>query len=77
LWRLTYRYGGKQKLLSGGEHPVIKLAEARKWRDEARAHLFAGRDPSQVRKTEIKARAAESANAFEIVARPAGFLCQA
>jgi integrase len=69
LWRLTYRYGGKQKLLSGGEYPVIKLAEARKWRDEARAHLFAGRDPSQVRKTEIKARAAESANAFEIVAR--------
>jgi hypothetical protein len=69
LWRHTYRYGGKQKLLSGGEHPVIKLAEARKWRDEARAHLFAGRDPSQVRKTEIKARAAESANAFEIVAR--------
>jgi hypothetical protein len=22
LWRLTYRYGGKQKLFSGGEHPV-------------------------------------------------------
>ncbi len=69
FWRLTYRYGGKQKLLSGGEYPVIKLAEARKWRDEARAHLFAGRDPSEVRQAEVKARAAESANAFEIVAR--------
>lgn len=29
LWRLAYRYGGKQKLLSLGPYPLISLSEAR------------------------------------------------
>ncbi len=32
-WRLAYRFAGKQKLLSGGPYPVVKLSDARKWRD--------------------------------------------
>lgn len=68
-WRLAYRFAGKQKLLSGGPYPVVKLSEARKWRDEAKAHLIAGCDPSEVRKAAKKALTAASESAFEKVAR--------
>ena len=68
-WRLAYRFAGKQKLLSGGPYPIVKLTDARKWRDEAKAQLLAGRDPSAVRKAEKRAIAAASESAFEKVAR--------
>jgi Arm DNA-binding domain len=29
LWRLAYRFGGKQKLLALGVHPTISFARAR------------------------------------------------
>ena len=67
--RLTYRFAGKQKLLSGGPYPIVKLADARRWRDEAKGHLLEGRDPSTIRKAEKKALAAEGQDLFEIVAR--------
>ncbi|HDR8925971.1 hypothetical protein WS58_15865 [Burkholderia pseudomultivorans] len=51
-WRLKYRFGGKEKSLSLGAHPEVTLAAARKLRDEARAFLVAGVDPSEVRKQE-------------------------
>ena len=69
FWRLTYCFGGKQKLLSGGQYPIVKLADARKWRDEAKVHVLEGRDPSAVRKAEKRALAAKGQDAFEIVAR--------
>lgn len=69
FWRLSYRFCGKQKLLSGGQYPIVKLAEARAWRDEAKSHLLEGRDPSAVRKAEKRALAAKGEHAFEIVAR--------
>lgn len=68
-WRLAYRFAGKQKLLSGGPYPVVKLSDARKWRDEAKGQLLAGRDPSAVRKADKKALTAASESAFEKVAR--------
>jgi hypothetical protein len=37
LWRLFYRFDGKQKTLALGKYPEVSLAEARKRRDEARA----------------------------------------
>ncbi|MDR5855979.1 Arm DNA-binding domain-containing protein [Caballeronia sp. LZ062] len=51
-WRLKCRFGGKEKRLSSGAHPEVTLAAARKLRDEARAFLVAGVDPSEVRKQE-------------------------
>ncbi len=69
LWRLAYRFHGKQKLLSGGPYPFVKLADARKWRDEAKLHLLAGRDPSAVRKASKRRAKEDSSNTFEIVAR--------
>ncbi|WP_217578610.1 integrase arm-type DNA-binding domain-containing protein [Mesorhizobium sp. GbtcB19] len=50
LWRLAYRFDGKQKLLSLGSYPVISLADARQARDEAKRLLMAGADPAQQRK---------------------------
>ena len=69
LWRLSYRFAGKQKTLSGARYPHVKLAAARKWRDESKTLLAAGVDPSLARKEgKRQARAAEE-NSFESVAR--------
>lgn len=45
-WRMKYRHGGREKLLSFGVFPEVGLAEARQRRAEARALLREGTDPS-------------------------------
>ncbi|MGO4914646.1 Arm DNA-binding domain-containing protein [Pseudogemmobacter sp. W21_MBD1_M6] len=45
LWRLKYRIGGAEKLLSIGAYPSVTLATARQVRDDARAQLASGGDP--------------------------------
>jgi hypothetical protein len=57
LWRLAYRFGGKQKLLSLGSYPDVSLARAREKRDEARRLVADGIDPSAKRKAEKMATA--------------------
>ena len=47
LWRLKYRFGGKEKRLAIGTYPEITLKDARAARDAARAQLAAGTDPSE------------------------------
>jgi hypothetical protein len=37
LWRMAYRFGGKQKVLALGAYPAITLADARAKRDAAKA----------------------------------------
>lgn len=69
LWRLKYRFGGKEKLLALGEYPQLSLAEARDHRDQARKLLAAGTDPGEHKKAMKLAKAAEAANSFEAVAR--------
>ena len=39
LWRLAYRFGGKQKTLAFGVYPTVTLKQARKKRDEAKRLL--------------------------------------
>jgi integrase len=56
LWRLAYRFGGKQKLLAFGIYPIVSLADARARRDAAKKHLEDGLDPSIQRKMEKQAR---------------------
>ncbi|CAH1655617.1 Integrase [Hyphomicrobiales bacterium] len=58
LWRLAYRFAGKQKKLALGPYPAIGLAEARAKREQAKALLVAGRDPS-IQKQAEKALALE------------------
>jgi len=65
LWRLKYRYEGREKRISFGSYPDTLGTLARQKRDEARKQLAAGIDPSAARKA-IKDSAA---NSFELVAR--------
>ena len=55
LWRLAYRFQGKQNTISLGSYPVVSLKVARKRRDAAKELLSSGIDPSAHRKAE-KAR---------------------
>ncbi len=68
-WRFAYRFGGKRKLLSVGVLQDVSLAAARKRRDEARALLADGVDPSAARKAAKRETAGRAANSFEGVAR--------
>lgn len=45
LWRMKYRFLGKEKLLSFGPYPLVTIAEARQKRDEAKKLLLDGIDP--------------------------------
>lgn len=69
LWRLKYRFEGKEKRLALGAYPDTGLAAAREKRDAARKLLAAGVDPGEHRKAEKAAGEASAANSFEVVAR--------
>ncbi|AUT67016.1 tyrosine-type recombinase/integrase [Paraburkholderia hospita] len=69
LWRLKYRFDGKEKRLSFGRYPEVSLKDAREKRDEARKLLADDTDPSEHRKATRAARLASAANNFEAVAR--------
>jgi integrase len=57
LWRLAYRFAGKQKTLALGAYPTVTLLKARKGRDDARLLLADGLDPSaQKRQDKAAAR---------------------
>lgn len=45
LWRMKYRYAGKEKLLSFGAYPAVSLADARLRRAKAKVVLGEGGDP--------------------------------
>ena len=45
LWRLKYRYRGKEKLLSFGAYPDVGIAAARELKTLAKAALAEGKDP--------------------------------
>ena len=68
-WRLKYRFGGKEKLLSLGVYPDVGLKVARIRREEARSLLTNGVDPSEHRKASKRAERAITEDTFEAVAR--------
>ena len=68
-WRLKYRFGGKEKLLSMGTYPEVGLKAARDRRDDARALLAEGIDPGIERKMQKSASVERDANSFEVIAR--------
>ena len=67
-WRIKYRFGGKENLLSLGVYPETTLAQARRGRDEARKLLAVGTDPSQQRKVDKINSKIAVANTFEATA---------
>lgn len=68
LWRLRYRFGGKQNMLSLGAFPEIPLASARVKRDDARKLVAAGTDPSQQKKQDKIAAALSAETTFGAIA---------
>ena len=74
LWRLKYRYAGKEKLAAfGGYQPGspdhVPLAEARDRLAEAKRQLRDGVDPSATKQAEKQARVDREAGSFELLAR--------
>lgn len=68
LWRLKYRFGGKEKLLSFGSFPQITLSDARKDKEKAKTLIAQGLDPSEEKKEQEAARNKEK-ETFEVIAR--------
>ena len=72
LWRMAYRFEGKQKLLSFGAYPTLSLRDARKLREEAKEQLVKGIDPGAEKreaKAAVIAKEREERDTFESVAR--------
>ena len=69
LWRLKYRFDGKEKRLALGDYPSVGLKEARKRRDEARSLLSMDIDPGEVKRAQKAGRREAAANSFEVTAR--------
>lgn len=69
LWRFKYRLGGREKQLAFGAYPEVSLRDARDRRDEARATLRAGRDPSREKTLSRRMAALAEAQSFEALAR--------
>lgn len=68
VWRFAYRFNGTQKDIALGKYPTVGLADARKKRDEAKALLALGIDPSQQRKLDKITKAISDAATFDAVA---------
>jgi integrase len=68
LWRWSYRFEGKEKLMSLGKYPDVSLALARARHAEARKLLATGIDPMAQRKAEKTAEKAAVENSFQSVA---------
>ncbi|MFN4023206.1 MAG: tyrosine-type recombinase/integrase [Hyphomonas sp.] len=68
LWRLAYRYNGKQKLLALGTYPETPLARAREKRQEAKGLLQEGVDPGEKAKADREERRARAEDTFSALA---------
>ncbi|MCB1892930.1 MAG: integrase arm-type DNA-binding domain-containing protein [Rhodocyclaceae bacterium] len=69
LWRLRYRFGGKEKVLALGKYPNVRGPEARKRAAEARQAIEEGIDPAAERKAAKERTRVAGDGSFEAVAR--------
>lgn len=68
LWRISYRYLGRQKTLALGAYPVVSLAAARAARDDAKRLLAQGMDPAEAKKGEERRKRVAAGHTFRVVA---------
>ena len=68
LWKMAYRFNGKQKSLSFGPYPLVSLKLAREKRDDAKRQLAEGVDPG-VLKQQKKRGIDAGEGSFSTVAR--------
>ncbi len=67
-WRLKYRFSGKEKRISLGTYPEVSLKQARDRRDNARAQVADGIDPSVQRRADKAAMHRASVETFAAIA---------
>ncbi|WP_430317770.1 tyrosine-type recombinase/integrase [Pseudomonas nitroreducens] len=68
LWRLKFRFNGKENRLALGAYPTVPLQQARKRREEARQLLALGKNPAAERDASRLALQLDS-QSFEAIAR--------
>lgn len=68
-WYFKYRFLGREQKLSFGAFPDVSLKVARAKRDEARAQIADGKNPSRERLVRMEAARVEARNTFEVIAR--------
>lgn len=68
LWRMKYRYAGKEKRLSFGAFPEVSIAEARERTAKARALLRDGVDPGTAKVESVAAAKRTAGSTFPTVA---------
>lgn len=68
LWKLKYRFAGKEKKLSFGAYPSISLSDAREKRENAKKQLAQNIDPGAVKKAKREA-SLQDTETFEVIAR--------
>jgi integrase len=68
IWRMAYRFNGKQKTYTIGDYPTVSLRLAREEAAKAKRQLVEGKDPSAAKQASKAARVTASANTFEAVA---------
>lgn len=68
LWRMRYRYGGKEKMISLGRYPEVSLKAARERRDQEHMDLSKGINPSEARRSQQREAIERSTNTFETAA---------
>jgi len=68
-WRLDYRFAGKRRTLALGVYPTVTLSNARARREDARAALAKGVDPSVVKKATKRVAKLTSENTFDAISR--------
>jgi hypothetical protein len=68
LWRMKFRYAGKEGKLSFGSYPAVSLKAARERREEARGQLAHGRNPAQEKRREEARATLSAASTYDAIA---------
>ena len=68
LWRLAYRFLGKQKTMTFGAFPDVSIAEARDLANQAKRALREGRDPGHEKKMKKRRERIAAGHTFALVA---------
>jgi len=68
LWRMSYRFDGKQKTLSFGSYPIVSIEEARELRTRAKRLLRQDIDPGAVQRSRKARRHGRAPTTFDVIA---------
>ena len=69
LWQQSYRFAGKQKVLSHGIYDTVTLSKARAKCDAARVLLADGKDPGLLKQQKKATQKAAAKNTFKQIAK--------